>query len=166
MRHRLLFVLLTTPLVIAITAEIGIANASFDDAFWVSYWARPKTILNPPEEEAFYSGLKEVMFARNVYDRCENPSVLDEDARWLKEHPGVRFYVDGYASKRGNSDYNLVISQRRADWVKQSLINRGVAEDRIKLSVGWGELYPTCLEDSDECLAKNKVVRFTYVMGS
>jgi outer membrane protein OmpA-like peptidoglycan-associated protein len=78
----------------------------------------------------------------------------------------VRFYVDGYASKRGNSDYNLVISQRRADWVKQSLINRGVAEDRIKLSVGWGELYPTCLEDSDECLAKNKVVRFTYVMGS
>ena len=167
MRHRLLFaVLLTTPLVIAVTGMVGTVKASFDDAFWVSYWARPKMILNAPEEEAFYRGLKELVFARNVYDRCENPSVLDDDALWFKEHPGVHFYIDGYASKRGNPDYNLVISQRRADWVKQSLITRGVAEDRIKLSVGWGELYPTCLEDSDECHAKNKVVRFTYVPGS
>ena len=166
MRNRLLFAMLTTPLVIAITGQVGVARASFDDAFWVSYWARPKTILNAPEAEIFYRGIKELVFARNVYDRCENPSVLDDDARWFKEHPSVHFYVDGYASKRGDPDYNLVISQRRADWVKQSLIRRGVAEDRIKLSVGWGELYPTCLEDSDECHAKNKVVRFTYVPGS
>jgi hypothetical protein len=166
MRCRLLFALRFTVLAVMVTAGVRTASASFDDAFWVSYWGQPKIILNGPEEEAFYRGLKEVVFARNVYDQCENPSVLDDDARWLKEHSGVRFYIDGYASKRGNLEYNLIISQRRAGWVKQSLISRGVAEDRIKLAVGWGELYPTCLEESDDCLAKNKVVRFTYVPGS
>ena len=68
-----------------VTAGVRTASASFDDAFWVSYWGQPKIILNGSEEEAFYRGLKEVVFARNVCDQCENPSVLDDDARWLKE---------------------------------------------------------------------------------
>ena len=140
MRCCLPLALMFTVLPAMVTAGVRTASASFDDAFWVSYWGQPKIILNGPEEEAFYRGLKEVVFARNVYDQCENPRVLDDDARWLKEHSGVRFYIDGYASKRGNLEYNLIISQRRADWVKQSLISRGVAEDRIKLAVGWGVL--------------------------
>ena len=61
MRHRLLLAILTTPLVIAVTGRVGIAGASFDDAFWVSYWARPKTILNGPEAEAYFTQL---------FDRC------------------------------------------------------------------------------------------------
>ncbi len=148
------------------TARVGATGASSDDAFWVSFWGQPRVILYGPEEQAFYQNLKEVMFARNEYDRCLNPNALDDDARWLKEHPNVHFYIDGYASTRGEPIYNLMLSQRRADWVKQSLISRGVPEDRVRLSVGWGELYPTCLEDSDECLTKNKLVRFTYVPGS
>ncbi len=166
MRHGSAFALMFALLFATSTARVGSARPPSDDAFWVSFWGRPRTVLNGPEEEAFYQSLKGVLFARNVYDQCVNPSALDEDARWFKEHPSVRFYIDGYASKRGDLDYNLVISQRRADWVKQSLISRGVAENRIKLSVGWGETYPTCLEESEECLAKNKVVRFTYVPGS
>lgn len=145
------------------TVGVSAVNPSSDDAFWVSLWGQPRVILYGAEEEAFYRNLKEVMFARNEYDRCLNPNALDDDARWLQEHTNVRFYIDGYASKRGDQNYNLILSQRRADWVKQSLISRGVPEDRIILSVGWGELYPTCLEDTDECRTRNKVVRFTYV---
>lgn len=102
------------------------------------------------------------MFARNDYNRSVNPSALDDNARWLNEHPNVSFYIDGYASKRGDQDYNLKLAQLRAEWVKQSL-RRGVDEDRIKLVVGWGQLYPSCLDETDDCRAKNKVVRFTYV---
>lgn len=164
MRHRLAFALLIA-LTASVTPRLGATNSS-DDAFWVSYWGQPKVVLYGPEEAAFYQNLKEVIFARNEYDRCLNPNALVEDARWLKEHPNVHFYIDGYASKRGEQMYNLILSQQRADWVKQSLIRRGVPEDRIKVSVGWGDLYPTCLEDSEECRAKNKVVRFTYVPAS
>jgi peptidoglycan-associated lipoprotein len=144
------------------TLSAHAARASSDDAFWVSFWGQPRVILYGPEEEMFYQSLKEVMFARNEYNRCLNPNALDDNARWLREHPNVRFYIDGYASSRGEMIYNLMLSKRRADWVKQSLISRGVPEGRIILSVGWGELYPTCLEDSDECRTRNKVVRFTY----
>lgn len=147
------------------TTQTGAGKPVPDDAFWVSHWAQAKIILNGPDEEAFYQNLRPVMFARNESERCMNPDALDAAARWLKSHPTIRFYVDGYASKRGDADYNLKISKRRADFVKQSLINRGVSEDRIVLAVGWGMLYPSCLGDTDECLAKNKVVRFSYLPG-
>jgi outer membrane protein OmpA-like peptidoglycan-associated protein len=143
----------------AVTPRVSTASP----AFWVSFWGQPRVILDGHEEEAFYQNLKEVIFARNEYDRCLNPNALDDDARWLKEHPNVHFYIDGYASTRGDHNYNLILSQQRADWVKESLVSRGVPEDRIRLSVGWGELYPTCLEETDECWNKNKLVRFTYV---
>jgi len=143
----------------------GSASASLDGSFWVSYWSQPKPISHGAEEEAFYQNLKDVMFARNEYTRALNPGALEADALWLKEHPSVRFYIDGYASRRGDQDYNLKLSQLRAEWVKQSLLKSGVSENQIALAVGWGELYPACLDDSDDCLAKNKVVRFTYVPG-
>jgi len=166
MRNHFAFTLPFALLAVLGTTPTGAGKPLSDEAFWVSYWAQARTILNGPDEEAFYQNLKAVMFLRNESERCTNPEALDDDARWLKSHPNIRFYVDGYASKRGDSDYNLKISKRRADFVKQSLINRGVRADRIVLSVGWGELYPSCLEDTEECLARNKVVRFTYFPGS
>lgn len=102
------------------------------------------------------------IFPWNDHDEPSNPSALDDNVQWLKAHPNVRFYVDGYASSRGELIYNLNLSQRRAEWVKQTLVNRGIPEDRIVLAVGWGQLYPVCAELNDECWSKNRLVRFTY----
>ena len=89
-------------------------------------------------------------------------AVLDDNVRWLKDHPNGRFYIHGYASSRGDLVYNLALSQRRADWVKQAMISKGISEDRIAMAVGWGELYPVCPETNDECWSKNRRVRFSY----
>jgi hypothetical protein len=67
--------------------RVRAATLSPDAAFWVSSWAQPKVILNGPEEEAFYQNLKEVLFARNEYDKCLNPSALDDDARLADTAP-------------------------------------------------------------------------------
>jgi len=67
------------------------ASSSSDDAFWVTFWQQPRTAFYGADENAFYQNLKEVMFARNEYDRCVNPKALDDDAQWLKEHPNVLF---------------------------------------------------------------------------
>jgi outer membrane protein OmpA-like peptidoglycan-associated protein len=166
MRYRLAFALSFALLVALAGAQVSVADSFTDDAFWITYWSQPKVSLYGSDEESFNQNLKEVLFARNEFDRCLNPEALDDDARWLKEHPGARFFIDGYASKRGETIYNLVLSQRRADWVKQSLLSRGVSESQIRLSVGWGELYPTCVDETDECRAKNKLVRFTFLPGS
>src|SRR3954453_583008 len=127
-----------------------------DSAFWVAYWQRPRVTFGPEEGE-FYKNLKEMMFPWNDHDEPLNLNVLDENAQWLKDHPSVRFYVDGYASSRGELIYNLNLSQRRAEWVKQALMARGIPADRIVLAVGWGQLYPVCPELNDECWSRNRV---------
>jgi outer membrane protein OmpA-like peptidoglycan-associated protein len=166
MKYRLAFALSFALLVAAITAQVSVADSFTDDTFWVDFWSQPKVNLFGPGGDSFNQNLKEIVFARNEFNRCLNPEALDDNARWLKEHPDARFFIDGYASKRGETISNLVLSQRRADWVKLSLLSRGVPENQIRSAVGWGEIYPTCVEDTDECHAKNKLVRFTFLPGS
>jgi len=137
-------------------------NSLTDTAYWVNYWSHPPVALFGPDEEAFNSGLQVVFFPWNDHDEPSNPAALDTNAEWLKAHPSVRFYIDGYASSRGNLTYNLALSQRRAEWVRKALVSRGVDDSRIKLAVGWGQMYPVCPELNDGCWAKNRLVRFQY----
>jgi outer membrane protein OmpA-like peptidoglycan-associated protein len=158
-----LMVFVAAVFMVSSAAAQQMETPSSDGSFWVNFWAKPRPMLNGPEEEAFYQNVKDVLFASNNDDRPVNPDALAENARWLKEHANVRFHIDGYASLRGSTDYNLALSKRRAEWVKRALISRGIPENRIVLAVGWGELYPACLSDSLDCRAKNRLVRFTYV---
>jgi outer membrane protein OmpA-like peptidoglycan-associated protein len=143
-------------------AQQGPLEAPTDVAYWVAYWTQPRVVLFGPEELAFNQNLHEVTFPWNDHDEPSNPGTLDDNVQWLKDHPRDRFYINGYASSRGNLVYNLALSQRRADWVKQTLISKGIAENRIVLAVGWGQLYPVCPETNDECWSKNRLVRFSY----
>jgi outer membrane protein OmpA-like peptidoglycan-associated protein len=143
-------------------AQQGASESSADVAFWVDYRERPRVVLFGPEQEAFNKNVHEIMFPWNDHDKPSNLSLLDDNVQWLKDHPATRFYVEGYASSRGELIYNLALSQRRADWVKQALISKGIPEDRIVLAVGWGQLYPVCREMNDECWSKNRLVRFSY----
>ena len=152
-------VLLSSPVIFAQTEPGG---PKTDVAFWVDHWSRPPVILFGAEEEAFYQNMQVILFPWNDHDEPSNQSALDSNVQWLKDHPNVRFYVDGYASSRGDWIYNLGLSQRRANWVKQVLVGRGIAESRIKVTAGWGELYPVCPERTDDCWARNKRVRFRY----
>jgi len=162
MRYRFAFTVAATLLFSSATMLAQVTSSSDGGAFWVAYWAAPPVILFGPEEDAFYKNMKDVMFLRNDYDSPTNPSALDDNVQWLKDHPGVRLFVDGYASVTGDMVYNLALSQRRADWVKQTLVSRGIPENRIVVAAGWGELYPVCAEDTQECRNRNKLVRFIY----
>jgi len=164
MRRSAALIFIATVLAGSALAQGVTTDTSSGTEFWVAYWAHPRLVFSP-EEDAFYQGMKEVMFPWNDHDEPSNPGALDEDARWLKDHPNVRLYIDGYASSRGTLIYNLNLSQRRAEWVKQALVGRGIPESRIILSVGWGQMYPVCPELNDECWSKNRLVRFTYSRG-
>ena len=145
------------------TSEASTPEASQIIAYWVAYWAKPKVILFGPPEEAFDSNVHEVLFPNNVYDSPENANILDENAQWLKDHANDHFYIEGYASSKGAPEFNnLRLSAQRADWVKQALISKGVAENQIVLTSGWGYTYPVCAELDEECWSKNRIVRFVY----
>jgi len=148
---------------IGIFAQTGSTRESSQDvAYWVEFWSRPPVLLFGGQQKEFFKNMQVILFPYDDHDEPSNPSALDSDIRWLNDHPNVRFYIDGYASSRGPLIYNLALSQRRADWVKQVLFSRGIAENRVKMAAGWGEMYPVCPELNDECWSKNRIVRFQY----
>jgi peptidoglycan-associated lipoprotein len=164
MKCRLVLVAVTMLLLTSIPlfAKRAPLRASADDAFWVDFWAKPRVALYGPEEQAFNQNVQEIRFAHDHFDHALDENALNADVQWLKDHPSARFFIEGYASATGSEAYNLNLSGRRAEWVRQVLIHKGIAEDRIVLAVPWGMLYPACVEETDECHAKNRVVRFAY----
>jgi outer membrane protein OmpA-like peptidoglycan-associated protein len=61
--------------------------------------------------------------------------VLDNVARMLRDHPEYRrINLVGHADYQGDADANLRLSQRRAERVRDALIDRGVEPGRLTVS--------------------------------
>jgi len=104
----------------------------------------------------FSQNVKTVLFPFNVYNRVENPDVLTADASWLKDHPDAHFWIQGRADSRGDVVYNLALSYRRAQFIKQDLVKSGVNSSQIGFATGWGKLYPVCGSQNESCWQDNR----------
>ncbi len=56
----------------------------------------------------------------------------------LKEKPNVKIELASHTDSRGSDEFNMELSQRRADAIKSYLISKGISADRI-ISKGYGE---------------------------
>jgi outer membrane protein OmpA-like peptidoglycan-associated protein len=86
-------------------------------------------------------------------------SILDQVVRSLKAYPEVRVEIAGYTDEVGKEDYNLGLSQRRADSVKQYVVNAGISADRI-LARGYGESNPVAPNATAAGRAENRRIEF------
>ena len=76
-------------------------------------------------------------FNQSDVQTSQMPS-LEHVANYLKDNPDAKITVNGYASPEGTEEYNLQLSQRRADAVKNILVDKyGIAADRIN-AIGHG----------------------------
>jgi len=66
--------------------------------------------------------------------------------------------VEGYTDSKGSDTYNMDLSKRRANAVKNLLVQRGVAENRIEV-VGFGETMPVATNDTEAGRQKNRRVK-------
>lgn len=117
----------------------------------------PAAVGQPPDT-GFGQNVKEVYFPFNIYNKVVTPATLDANADWLKQNPDAKMWIQGYADPRGDIVYNLVLSYKRAQWVKAQLVKRGVDESRIGYATGWGKLYQTCAQSDDTCFQQNRRV--------
>ena len=63
-------------------------------------------------------------------DQMPNVTMI---ADYMKNHPGSKVVIKGYASQVGNLDFNIRLAQKRAEAVKDVLVKRyKVAADRIQ----------------------------------
>jgi outer membrane protein OmpA-like peptidoglycan-associated protein len=72
---------------------------------------------------------------------------IDQIAAFLNENPERRVQVEGFTDSQGGNDYNLELSQRRADSVAMAIIRRGIDAQRVR-ALGYGEEYPVASNDN------------------
>ena len=72
---------------------------------------------------------------------------LDRLATFMNEYPERNLMVEGHTDSTGDDAYNIALSARRADAVRDALVVRGIDEIRIR-AVGLGENYPVATNDS------------------
>jgi len=89
--------------------------------------------------------------------RPESKEVLQSDIQILRENPQIRVEVQGHTDDIGTDEYNMGLSDRRANSVKEYLISQGIAADRLT-SRGYGETNPRFPNDSEANRAKNRRV--------
>jgi OOP family OmpA-OmpF porin len=106
-------------------------------------------------------GLKaeNVQFDFNKSDiRPDSNDEIDAVGAFLQKHPAAYVLLVGYTDSVGSEEYNLGLSQRRAESVAGYLVdNHSLSRDRVILN-WYGEANPVASNDTDEGRAQNRRV--------
>jgi peptidoglycan-associated lipoprotein len=127
----------------------------------------PRDTPAPPPtvsiSELFRRNVQDILFDYDKSDiRPDQVARLQSNAAFLKDHPEVRFTVDGNADERGSQEYNLGLGDRRANAVREFLSMQGIVGNRVT-TVSYGEERPVCRDSSEDCFQRNRRAGFTQV---
>jgi OmpA-OmpF porin, OOP family len=83
---------------------------------------------------------------------------VEKLAKFLKEYPDTKVVVEGHTDSRGSDAYNQKLSDRRANSVKNELVQRyGIDAARVS-AIGFGESKPVADNNTDEGRQQNRRV--------
>jgi OmpA-OmpF porin, OOP family len=126
-------------------------------------------------EKVFPPPPGEPIVLNNIYFDYEKWDLLDESfgtldylVEKMKEHPEVKIEIGGHTDSNGEDDYNLRLSQRRAEACVKYIISKGIDKQRLSAK-GYGESKPIAENanadgsDNPEGRAKNRRTEFKVV---
>lgn len=104
--------------------------------------------------------MNNLFFEYNKFDlKAESFSELSRFADFLKSQPNLKAEISGYTDNKGSADYNLELSRKRAESVKDYLVKLGCGQQKLT-AVGFGMKKPVASNDTEEGRAKNRRVEF------
>lgn len=89
---------------------------------------------------------------------------IDKLSSFLEENPERKVQIEGFTDSQGTDDYNLQLSQRRADAVASAIIQRGVEAQRVR-ALGYGEEFPVASNDNAGSRQRNRRVEVVISNG-
>jgi outer membrane protein OmpA-like peptidoglycan-associated protein len=102
--------------------------------------------------------LGDVLFEFNEAElRPESLDNLDRLIGFISDYPTRSVSIEGHTDSRGSEAFNIELSQKRADSVRQALIERGVPASQLQ-SVGLGEEFPIASNETDAGRQQNRRV--------
>ena len=103
------------------------------------------------------SELADIFFEFDQYAiRAAAVPVLEKNAELLKQtYKNSSVLIEGHCDERGTGEYNLDLGKRRAQAVKDYLIDLGIEESRIQIA-SYGKEKPFCTESAPSCWQQNR----------
>jgi len=120
----------------------------------------------PPGERVGATGckLEDVTVLDNVTFATDSDELISHSKKALNEirdtlirHTDLSIEIAGHTDKRGTREYNLDLSQRRAERVREYLIGQGIAKERVTAK-GYGFDKPITNDETEEGLLANRRV--------
>ncbi len=89
----------------------------------------------------------------------ESMGIINQVAKMMKEHPEINFSVEGHTDSDGEAQFNINLSEERANTVMNELIAQGIDGNRM-VAKGFGEDVPVTDNGTPEGKANNRRVEF------
>ena len=86
-------------------------------------------------------------------------TIIRKNARCLCENPGIKIILEGHCDERGSEEYNHKLGEKRAEAVKNYLVELGLDEKRFKTK-SYGVKKPVDPGHNEKAWAKNRRVEF------
>jgi len=115
----------------------------------------PPPALTPPQTS--------LHFEFNQFSILPNDlDVLKFHAEYLRSSPSVRARLEGNTDEFGSDEFNLQLGKKRANAVKDSLVNMGVQKDRLDVT-SLGKSRPVNTAHNKEAWRQNRRVDVRYL---
>lgn len=130
----------------------------------VRVWQEGDTLME--ERPHYHIVKKKPMRLENIHFETNSAQLKDASFEelnrllgFLKENPKLKIAIHGHTDNVGADDFNLVLSQSRAEAVRNYLTEKGVDLERLGAK-GFGETVPVASNDDKEGRLLNRRVEF------
>ena len=139
----------------------------------------PTPVVQPPEPplevepveapvpvktcDIFNGAIEAIQFQTDSADLTETSlERLQEAAQSLQDYPSISIEIQAHTDSNATAEYNLDLSNKRAESIMQFLIENGIASERLTAK-GFGESSPRATNDTEEGRALNRRVEFKII---
>ena len=89
----------------------------------------------------------------------QSQQILHSKAGYLRTSPDVTVTVEGHCDERGTDAYNTALGERRAESIKNFLVDLGISANRLN-TISWGERRPIAMGQNEASWARNRRAQF------
>jgi outer membrane protein OmpA-like peptidoglycan-associated protein len=119
--------------------------------------------LNDLYEENLSLRINNLFFGSKQFNISqESYPELNRLAALIKKYPGLRIEVGGHSDNMGSEDFNFLLSQKRAEAVKEYLKAAGCSEEKI-ISKGYGFTHPLVSNNTERGRYLNRRVEIRFI---
>lgn len=142
-----------------------------DDMYFIEYVIERVEIpvIVKPDSTDFFDFVNSFeppifFFEFDKYNLEDNPEKIKQLISFLEKYPKSKIIIEGNTDRRGDKNYNLVLSNQRAQALKDELIKKTISADQIS-TIGKGNTEPlnNCTICTEAMHAENRYARIQLI---